>query len=84
MKRDRPRVFVKVCGINISGVHWYASKRPGYICCHHLPDHLGHHRVLRVYPDHGVTIAFQINTDSGVLASDKNVPGSIAACLIKN
>lgn len=52
-------------------VYGHAGWIPGYISS------------FRHYPDLGVTVAFQINTDSGIVNSDENIPGSIDARLIQ-
>ena len=52
-------------------VYGHAGWIPGYISS------------FRHYPDSGVTIAFQINTDNGVIASEKNALGNIEARLMQ-
>jgi D-alanyl-D-alanine carboxypeptidase len=42
-------------------VYGHAGWIPGYVSS------------LRHYPEHGVTIAFQINTDKGIIDSDDDV-----------
>jgi len=46
-------------------VYGHAGWIPGYVSS------------FRHYPDSGITIAFQLNTDTGVFDSDKNVLGNI-------
>lgn len=52
-------------------VYGHAGWIPGYISS------------FRHYPDSGVTIAFQINTDNGVIASEENALGNIEARLMQ-
>lgn len=52
-------------------VYGHAGWIPGYISS------------FRYYPDLGVTVAFQINTDSGIIGSDENILGNIEERLVK-
>ena len=52
-------------------VYGHSGWIPGYISS------------LRHYSDSGVTIAFQINTDSGAIAGDKNIPRQIEERLLQ-